>query len=250
MKDRNIRNKLNLVNTINSSNVEVIAVLRQFKIALFSLASAFVFMFAGAAQSAPIDIVSVFSQPSFGIPGGTITETGSLADATDGDLTTGLLVSASPGTVGQATGARVRLDFDVSGYSSISSFTFNFDGIHTEPTGQDLFQLLRIGANPSFSSVSFATPNGALLSSSLTLTPGAAASANNLDNYITGGILSVWLASNFGTGPASLIGSSINILEVSGDIVGVVPLPAAIWLFGTAFIGLIGFGRRRKAGQV
>jgi hypothetical protein len=28
---------------------------------------------------------------------------------------------------------------------------------------------------------------------------------------------------------------------------GVVPVPAAVWLFGTALIGLFGFGKRRKA---
>ncbi len=30
-------------------------------------------------------------------------------------------------------------------------------------------------------------------------------------------------------------------------IIGVVPVPAAVWLFGTALIGLVGFGKRRKA---
>jgi hypothetical protein len=29
--------------------------------------------------------------------------------------------------------------------------------------------------------------------------------------------------------------------------IGVVPAPAAVWLFGTALIGLVGFGKRRKA---
>jgi hypothetical protein len=29
--------------------------------------------------------------------------------------------------------------------------------------------------------------------------------------------------------------------------VGAVPVPAAVWLFGTALIGLVGFGKRRKA---
>ncbi|MCH6566526.1 MAG: VPLPA-CTERM sorting domain-containing protein [Proteobacteria bacterium] len=26
-----------------------------------------------------------------------------------------------------------------------------------------------------------------------------------------------------------------------------IPVPAAVWLFGTALIGLVGFGKRRKA---
>ena len=33
----------------------------------------------------------------------------------------------------------------------------------------------------------------------------------------------------------------------SDDLVSAVPVPAAIWLFGTALIGLVGFGKRRKA---
>ena len=36
--------------------------------------------------------------------------------------------------------------------------------------------------------------------------------------------------------------------EIRGQVmVSVVPIPAAIWLFGTALIGLVGFGKRRKA---
>ena len=36
--------------------------------------------------------------------------------------------------------------------------------------------------------------------------------------------------------------------EIRGQVLAnVVPVPAAIWLFGTALIGLVGFGRRRKA---
>ena len=33
-----------------------------------------------------------------------------------------------------------------------------------------------------------------------------------------------------------------------GGNVGVVPVPAAVWLFGSALLGLAGFARRRKAG--
>ena len=36
--------------------------------------------------------------------------------------------------------------------------------------------------------------------------------------------------------------------EIRGQVMAsVVPIPAAIWLFGTALIGLVGFGKRRKA---
>jgi len=34
--------------------------------------------------------------------------------------------------------------------------------------------------------------------------------------------------------------------EIRGQV-NVVPLPAALWLFGSALIGLVGFGRRKKA---
>lgn len=34
---------------------------------------------------------------------------------------------------------------------------------------------------------------------------------------------------------------------ISGSVASVVPVPAAIWLFGTALIGLVGFSKRRKA---
>jgi hypothetical protein len=35
-------------------------------------------------------------------------------------------------------------------------------------------------------------------------------------------------------------------IDIIGDIPPV-PLPAAVWLFGTALIGLVGFSKRRKA---
>ncbi len=36
--------------------------------------------------------------------------------------------------------------------------------------------------------------------------------------------------------------------EIRGQVMAsVVPVPAAVWLFGTALIGLVGFSRRRKA---
>ena len=41
---------------------------------------------------------------------------------------------------------------------------------------------------------------------------------------------------------------SAKSIYLSGTLnIGAVPLPAAVWLFGTALVGLIGFSRRRKA---
>ena len=40
--------------------------------------------------------------------------------------------------------------------------------------------------------------------------------------------------------------AGLQIVQVSAGI-SPVPVPAAIWLFGTSLIGMVGFGRRRKA---
>ena len=53
-------------------------------------------------------------------------------------------------------------------------------------------------------------------------------------------------------GPGALISDGDNeingVLGLDSDFTpSAVPVPAAVWLFGTALIGLIGFGKRRKA---
>lgn len=49
--------------------------------------------------------------------------------------------------------------------------------------------------------------------------------------------------------PDMSVRAGIEIREVAfnGEIPSPVPVPAAIWLFGTALIGLVGFSKRRKA---
>lgn len=42
-------------------------------------------------------------------------------------------------------------------------------------------------------------------------------------------------------------GAMDNLLIEASETPAVVPVPAAVWLFGTALIGLVGFGKRRKA---
>jgi hypothetical protein len=39
----------------------------------------------------------------------------------------------------------------------------------------------------------------------------------------------------------------VDDIELNGSSIPAVPIPAAVWLFGTAMIGLFGFGKRRKA---
>ena len=41
---------------------------------------------------------------------------------------------------------------------------------------------------------------------------------------------------------------SDSVLAVWSPNIGAVPVPAAVWLFGTAMIGLVGFNKRRKLG--
>jgi hypothetical protein len=37
------------------------------------------------------------------------------------------------------------------------------------------------------------------------------------------------------------------LFEIGSSVVSAVPVPAAVWLFGTALLGLVGFSKRRKA---
>ena len=56
-------------------------------------------------------------------------------------------------------------------------------------------------------------------------------------------------AMGFGDGNNFPLNKSEHLLSMfvfSGDV-SAVPVPAAVWLFGTALIGLVGFGRRKKA---
>ena len=42
--------------------------------------------------------------------------------------------------------------------------------------------------------------------------------------------------------------SNGNLVTANASVTTVVPLPAAVWLFGSALVGLVGFGRRRQEG--
>ena len=78
------------------------------------------------------------------------------------------------------------------------------------------------------------------------------------DSHLTPQYFGVWDATD-SILSASLVGGNldgsglftrawlIDDLSVARGRVPAVPVPAAVWLFGTALIGLVGFGRRRKA---
>lgn len=46
------------------------------------------------------------------------------------------------------------------------------------------------------------------------------------------------------------LGGSIDDPTLIGAEVSVIPVPAAVWLFGSALLGLIGFGRRKRTDAV
>lgn len=49
------------------------------------------------------------------------------------------------------------------------------------------------------------------------------------------------------SGQISSIDSTLTLSSISSFAPNPVPIPAAIWMFGTTLIGLVGFGKRRKA---
>ena len=60
----------------------------------------------------------------------------------------------------------------------------------------------------------------------------------------TAGIAGPWVSAvDF----VSLLQPDYGSVEVSRQAPGVIPVPAAIWLFGTALLGLVGLGKRRSA---
>jgi hypothetical protein len=62
----------------------------------------------------------------------------------------------------------------------------------------------------------------------------------NFDSLFQATISLNWLE-----GFSEFDGQNFDIYRISH--ISVVPVPAAVWLFGTALIGLIGFGKRRKS---
>jgi hypothetical protein len=85
--------------------------------------------------------------------------------------------------------------------------------------------------------------------------------SNQPDDFVLGtfifealniGTSALTIAENFGLGLvgagfAPLQGVNLESGSVSAVPVPAVPVPAALWLFGTGLIGLVGFSRRRKA---
>lgn len=159
--------------------------------------------------------------------------------ATDGNTNTAFYVETArnPSIPSQGLGGfEVQWDFDVSGYTSIDHFTFNFLGRLADPSSFDSIQFRSIGVHtqPSMHPDSLTTlvmPDGALVSSSLSLLNGAVLPKNELGNYVSGGMLTIYTSTTFGF--SSLPSISLEFFEISADIQGTsvsVPGPASLLL--------------------
>jgi len=94
---------------------------------------------------------------------------------------------------------------------------------------------------------------------------GASSIANLVFNWGVGAPVALTDGAGMQTGPISFtrfLAAGLHTLTVTGDVIGnpsintaydftilttAVPVPAAIWLFGSAMVGFIGFGCRSKA---
>ncbi len=190
------------------------------KTALVSFAAILVSSAAGAA----------IVVPDASTPFGSGIINGNLALATDGNLGTGYVVTNSNT---RAQGFNIRFDFDISAYSQVTAFVLHFAGIYS--SDQTGFQGLRIGAGSASNFINLSTPIGQQVSATLVTTSGGS-SAFDIDNYISGNYLSVYITTQLGNGPGSF--TQINTLEISGDIQGQLaaiesaPEPSSVMVWG------------------
>lgn len=143
--------------------------------------------------------------------------------------------------------------FDISGISApVSSATLDIEVYSLDPNGQlDIYHFAGDGAvsidewdvgTLAFSQTGIAESSYIPLSFNIT---------SILQAYLTAG--ESFLSFNY-RGPGSRvdfgltsgIGTEASVLNVS-TVPQVVPVPAAVWLFGSALIGLVGYTRRRQS---
>ena len=163
--------------------------------------------------------------------------------ASDGDNGTAFFVQTArnPATPTQGLGGfEVRWDFDVSGYTTIDQFTFNFLGSLYDPSSFDAIGIGYALSNANTSTYTkLVMPDGVPVAVVVDLVNGALLPKNELSYYVTGGVLSVFTSTLFGF--SSYPSISMEVFEVSADIVGTsatVPGPATVLvvLFGLVLI--------------
>jgi len=213
--------------------------------------AASVSLISGAAD--PLNIGSIPVPPNLPQP----FSSSQIAAMTDNNTSTGFNFSSSLGEYSsnpnQVIGFGLRFDFDISEYTNISeaSFTwtgkFNWDG--------NTFPDLRFGAESSMvqTRVAFGSSSNSPDGQSQTVTinffeGGGTPRFSNITDVLDGNLLSFWVTTDLGISCDNCVNSiTMETLEVSANIEGSpVPVPAAVWLFGSGLIGLIGAARRKN----
>jgi hypothetical protein len=118
--------------------------------------------------------------------------------------------------------------------ASLASYSI-FDGVQTYNSSNSTFNRATFGTDAT----------GTMFGWDFLLSPGPTFNFNSGLGFRTTACFDYVRVSGSGTLACSN--------QVAGDFTGptavpsAVPVPAAVWLFGTALIGLVGFGKRRKA---
>ncbi len=167
--------------------------------------------------------------------------------ATDGNLSTAFTAGTTRNPVFPTQGLggfEIRWDFDVSNFTTLDSFTLNFTGRLHDPSSIDSIAFRPIGAmdavlNPNtYTLVSM--PDDVTVSSVIELFSGAPLARNEIGNYVSGGILSIYTSTTFGfSSPQSI---SMDVFEVSADVTGTsinVPTPGSLLLLLAGLVGLV-----------
>lgn len=211
--------------------------------------AAALFLVAGAAQAAPLATLTItggtFSMNSGNINPMTV---GSFADMTVGDYDGSAPTSADFGATSIAT-------FSFDTFGNVAVYTSASDDINTgfaAPTGDitDGVATLELDSWTAWW-------NGSVFNQGSTSTKGATdtcatgadfvtrcSTAVVIDSYdaVTGDFTASW--------DSVVVGGSFNgglgNWTISGNM-SAVPVPAAVWLFGSGLLGLAGIARRRKA---
>lgn len=171
--------------------------------------------------------------PFLATPNGNGITENDLSFALDGNLGTGYQVT---NTNGNAQGFNIRFDFDISAFSQVDAFSFDFTGIYTSDSPS--FQKIRFGASPGGLFTRVDTPIGQQINFVLTTTS-TGSGFSDTDNYISGNTLSVFLQTELGNTIGTF--TAINSLEISANIDSATSIPEptslALLCFGLAAIG-------------
>jgi len=177
-----------------------------------------------------------------------------IALMSDGDNSTGLSFTSNAGDFSSQSfsvvGFGKAFNFDVSGYQDIERIDFTWTGKYAWDGLNS--PLLRFGpSTPEIAAQeSFGTSSAP---DNLTHTVNVSffsdsTGFDSLSRILQGDNAQIWVSTNIGhsTSQSTITFVTMETLEVSANIVGtVVPVPAAVWLFGSGLIGLVSFARRK-----